>query len=58
MLAVAALWSVAFYSLSVVIVYTGCRIFGARPALISLAAAVPVMLLIFMILISLGGIGL
>ncbi len=51
-------YSVLFYVCSVLIVYVGCLVFGSRPSLTELSMAVPIMLVIFMIPISLGGIGL
>ncbi len=51
-------YSVLFYVCSVLIVYVGCLVFGSRPSLTELSMAVPIMLIIFMIPISLGGIGL
>jgi len=51
-------YSVLFYVCSVLIVYVGCLVFGARVSLSALCMAVPIMLVIFMIPISIGGIGL
>lgn len=51
-------WSAAFYLLTVLTTLTGCLTFGAAPALGDLFIAVPVMLLLFSVPISIGGIGL
>ena len=51
-------WSAAFYLLTVVATLTGCLTFGAAPGLGDLFIAVPVMLLLFSVPISIGGIGL
>lgn len=55
---VAMLYSFVFYLISVWIVYTGCLTFGAAPNLTALFLVVPIMHILFMIPISLGGIGL
>jgi uncharacterized protein (TIRG00374 family) len=57
-LLVAMLYSFAFYIISVWIVYTGCLTFGVTPDLKALFLVVPIMHILFMIPISLGGIGL
>ncbi|ETX06174.1 lysylphosphatidylglycerol synthase transmembrane domain-containing protein [Candidatus Entotheonella palauensis] len=57
-LLVSMLYSFAFYLVSVWIVYTGCLTFGAAPNLTALFLVVPIMHILFMIPISLGGIGL
>lgn len=54
----AILYSIVFYLTSVAIVYVGCVIFHVHVSVISLLSAVPIMLVVFMIPISLGGIGL
>ena len=51
-------YSIAFYAISVMIVYVGCLTFATRVPLSSLLAAVPILLVLFMIPISVGGIGL
>jgi uncharacterized protein (TIRG00374 family) len=51
-------WSGAFYAMTVFTTLTGCLTFGAAPALGDLFIAVPVMLLLFSVPISIGGIGL
>lgn len=51
-------YSIVFYATSVLIVYVGCLMFDVQVSLSSLFAAVPIMLVVFMIPISLGGIGL
>lgn len=51
-------WSAAFYLLTVVTTLTGCLTFGARPSIGDLFIAVPFMLLLFSVPISIGGIGL
>jgi len=51
-------YSIVFYATSVMIVYVGCLMFHVHVSLTSLFAAVPIMLVVFMIPISLGGIGL
>lgn len=57
-LVIAVLYSIAFYAITVLIVYTGCLIFDVRDvSILALFAAVPVMHVIFLIPISLGGIG-
>lgn len=57
-LLVSMLYSFGFYLISVWIVYAGCLTFGARPDLRALFLVVPIMHILFMIPISLGGIGL
>lgn len=57
-LAAAFGWSVAFYAITLAIVATGCLALGVHPDLAELAAAVPLMLLLFAIPLSIGGIGL
>jgi uncharacterized protein (TIRG00374 family) len=57
-LAVSFALSLVFYANAVAITYAGCLAFGVRPAVSTLAAAVMVMLVLFMVPISLGGIGL
>ncbi len=57
-LLVSMLYSFAFYIISVWIVYMGCLTFGATPDLKTLFLVVPIMHILFMIPISLGGIGL
>jgi len=59
----AALWaaggySILFYLVSVLIVYVGCLTFHATVSFASLLTAVPVLLILFMIPFSFGGIGL
>lgn len=51
-------WSAVFYALTVFTTLAGCATFGAAPALGDLFIAVPVMLLLFSVPISIGGIGL
>ncbi len=51
-------YSVVFYFIAILIVYVGCLTFAVSVPLTSLSVAVPVMLILFMIPISLGGIGL
>lgn len=60
---VAALWvaggySILFYLVSVLVVYVGCLTFHATVSFTSLLTAVPVLLILFMIPFSFGGIGL
>jgi len=57
-LAVSMVYSVLFYAVSVLIVYVGCLSLGHRPPMIGMLVAVPVMLVVFMVPISLGGVGL
>ncbi len=57
-LLVSMLYSFAFYIISVWIVYAGCLTFGVTPDLRALFLVVPIMHILFMIPISLGGIGL
>ncbi len=57
-LAYAVAYSFLFYFLTVIAVHIGCRAFGVVVDFRSLTAAVPVMLVLFMVPISLGGIGL
>lgn len=57
-LVVSMLYSFAFYLISVWIVYVGSLTFGVRPDLTALFLVVPIMHILFMIPISLGGIGL
>ena len=59
----AALWtaggySILFYLVSVLVVYVGCLTFHAPVSFTSLLTAVPVLLILFMIPFSFGGIGL
>lgn len=51
-------WSAVFYAVTVLITLLGCLTFGAAPRLGDLLIAVPVMLLLFSVPISIGGIGL
>ncbi len=51
-------YSILFYVGSVFIVYVGCLVFDARVSLSSVSLAVPVLLVLFMMPISRGGIGL
>ena len=51
-------YSILFYFLSVVTVYVGCLTFHAAVSFVGLLAAVPVLLILFMVPFSLGGIGL
>jgi hypothetical protein len=58
-----ALWaalgySFLFYGVAVLNTYAGCLIFGHHAPLASLVVAVPVMLVLFMLPLSIGGIGL
>ena len=55
---VSMLYSGVFYVISVFIVYTGCLTFGDAPDVADLFLVVPIMHILFMIPISLGGIGL
>ena len=57
-LVVSMLYSFVFYLISVWIVYAGCLTFGVTPDLRALFLVVPIMHILFMIPISLGGIGL
>jgi uncharacterized protein (TIRG00374 family) len=57
-LLVSMLYSFVFYFISVCLVYTGCLTFGAAPDFRALFLVVPMMHILFMIPISLGGIGL
>lgn len=57
-LAWAMLYSALFYLTAVCMVYVGALTFGHQPPVLGLLAAVPIMLVVFMIPISLGGIGL
>lgn len=57
-LAGSAIYSMVFYALTVLIVDVGCRALGVRVPLGELATAVPLMLLLFSIPLSIGGIGL
>ncbi len=57
-LVVSMLYSFVFYIISVWIVYVGCLTFGVAPDLKALFLVVPIMHILFMIPISLGGIGL
>ena len=57
-LATAMCWSALFYAGAVVNVYLGCRALGAPVDLWNIAAVVPVVLLISMLPITLGGLGL
>jgi uncharacterized protein (TIRG00374 family) len=57
-LAAALAWSAVFYLVTVATTYAGCLAVGARPAVGDLFVAVPVMLLLFSVPISIGGIGL
>jgi uncharacterized protein (TIRG00374 family) len=54
----AVVFSFLLYFLTVAAVHVGCRVFGVVVGFGSLIAAVPVMLILFMAPISLGGIGL
>ena len=51
-------YSILFYVTSVLIVYVGCLVFNVNVFLSELVWAVPIMLVVFMVPISLGGIGL
>lgn len=51
-------YSILFYFFSVVTVYVGCLTFHAAVSFVGLLAAVPVLLILFMVPFSLGGIGL
>ncbi len=51
-------YSILFYVGSVFIVYVGCLVFDVGVSLSSVSLAVPVLLVLFMIPISVGGIGL
>jgi len=51
-------YSIVFYVCSVFIVHVGLLVFNMRVSLSSLSMAVPIMLILFMIPISIGGIGL
>ncbi|MDQ2670957.1 MAG: flippase-like domain-containing protein [Gemmatimonadota bacterium] len=51
-------WSAVFYLLTVGTTLAGCLTVGARPAVGDLFVAVPVMLVLFSVPISIGGIGL
>jgi len=51
-------YSILFYVSTVLIVYVGLLVFNVRVSLSSLSMAVPIMLVLFMIPISIGGIGL
>ncbi len=55
---ISMVYSVIFYVISVWIVYAGCLTFGFAPHLGELFLVVPIMHILFMIPISLGGIGL
>ena len=57
-LSVSMVYSFVFYLVSVWIVYVGCLTFGVAPDLKALFLVVPIMHILFMIPISLGGIGL
>lgn len=57
-LSMAMVLSLAFYAVTVAITYVGCLAFGVRVPVQDLLAAVPIILLLFMLPISLGGIGL
>jgi len=57
-LAVAMALSLVFYSTTIATAWAGCRSFGADVPLSVLVAAVPVMQLLFLLPISLGGVGL
>jgi uncharacterized protein (TIRG00374 family) len=57
-LLVAGGWSILFYFLSVVMVSVGCLTFYTTVSFTSLLTAVPVLLILFMVPFSLGGIGL
>ncbi len=57
-IAAALAWSAVFYLLTVATTLAGCLAVGARPAIGDLFVAVPVMLLLFSVPISIGGIGL
>jgi uncharacterized protein (TIRG00374 family) len=54
----AGIYSILFYLVTVAIVYAGCLAFHASVSIASLLTAVPVLLILFMIPFSLGGIGL
>ena len=51
-------YSFLFYLLSILVVYVGCLTFGVSVSLGKLCTAVPVLLILFMVPISIGGIGL
>ena len=57
-IATAMCWSALFYAGAVVNVYLGCRALGAPMDLWNIAAVVPVVLLVSMLPITLGGLGL
>lgn len=50
--------SIAFYFSAVLVIYVGCLVFDVHVPLSNLFTAVPIMYIVFMIPISLGGIGL
>jgi glycosyltransferase 2 family protein len=50
-------YSILFYLVSILTVYAGCLTFNAEVSFASLVAVVPVILILFMIPLSLGGIG-
>lgn len=54
----AMVYSIAFYLMTVAIMYVGCLSLGVRVQLEALFGAVPLILLLFTIPISIGGIGL
>lgn len=51
-------YSIMFYVVTILNVYVGCRTFGIEVPISSLVVAVPVMLILFMMPISIGGVGL
>ncbi len=53
----AMLWSVAFHALTIVNVQVACRAFGETPRLLDLAAAVPMVLLVSSVPVSLAALG-
>lgn len=57
-LLIAGGYSILFYLVTVLIVYVGCLTFRAEVSVVGLLTAVPVLLILFMIPFSFGGIGL
>ena len=51
-------YSIVFYASCVMMVYVGCLAFGVHVPVVKLLSAVPIMLILFMMPISIGGIGL
>lgn len=54
----AMIWSYCFYGLAVVATHVGLQAFGAEVSALHVFIAVPVMLMVFLLPISLGGLGL